>query len=228
MLLSLVCGIALGTLELLGPTLFADLSGSTTGGSAVFGVVMALSFLAGAAGSSLAPRSRRLARGSTPCAVAGLTLLSGLCLLGVAGAARWCWPPPRTPASTWRTLPRGRCCTPCCTAGSERPAGDRAVRLQPVADGRRRRVGPAQPAARGGRRRPAAYVTAGVVCALAALLALRLPGSRDEDASADEALHHEHDLVGAVLGRDPGAGGQQPPQVPSWRMPSPPAGIVAP
>lgn len=62
LLLSLACGLALGTLELLGPTLFADLSGSATGGSAVFGVVMAVSFLAGAAGSALAPRVTRLAR----------------------------------------------------------------------------------------------------------------------------------------------------------------------
>lgn len=80
MLLSLVCGFALGTLELFGPPLFAALSGSATGGSSVFGVVMAVSFLAGAAGASLAPRSRRLARDSTPWAVTGLTAVSGLAL----------------------------------------------------------------------------------------------------------------------------------------------------
>lgn len=86
LLLSLVCGYSLSTLELMGPALFAELAGSTTGGSGVFGVVMAVSFLGGATGSALAPRCRRLARGSTRWAVGGLTVLSGLALLAVAGA----------------------------------------------------------------------------------------------------------------------------------------------
>ena len=86
LVLSLVCGTSLGTLELLGPALFAELSGSSSGGSGVFGVVMAASFLGGATGYALARRSRRLARGSTRWAVAALTLGSGLALLTVAAA----------------------------------------------------------------------------------------------------------------------------------------------
>lgn len=86
LLLSLVCGYSLGTLELVGPALFTDLAGSTTGGSAVFGLVMAASFVGGAAGYALAPLSRHLARGSTRWAVALLSVLSGLALLGVASA----------------------------------------------------------------------------------------------------------------------------------------------
>ncbi len=84
LLLSLAGGYVLSTLELLGPPLFADLAGGATGGSSVFGVVMAVSFLAGAAGAALAPGSRRLARGSTPWAVAGLTAAGALAVAGVA------------------------------------------------------------------------------------------------------------------------------------------------
>lgn len=40
---------------------------------------------------------------------------------------------------------------------------------------------------------PTAHVTAGVACALAALLALRLPGSRDEQDPVGGALHPSHD-----------------------------------
>jgi len=176
LLLSLVCGIALGTLELLGPTLFADLSGSTTGGSALFGGVMALSFLAGALGSALAPRTRRLARGSTPYAVAALTLLSGLCLVGVAGT--------RTVvlagaayagfylanAASWPLLHA--------VLHARVGAGGRATALSAsslalmVGGGTADLVNPQVVALAG---RPAAYATAAVVVAAAALLALRLP-----------------------------------------------------
>lgn len=85
--LSLVCGVALSCLELFGPGLFVALAGgSRTDGSAVFGVVMAVSFGAGAAGAALSPHSRRLARGSTPRAVAGLTLVCALAVAALAGA----------------------------------------------------------------------------------------------------------------------------------------------
>ena len=57
-----------------------------TGGSAVFGLVMAASFFGGATGYALAPMSRRVARGSTRWAVARLSVLSGLTLPGVASA----------------------------------------------------------------------------------------------------------------------------------------------
>ena len=61
LLLAGVCGFSLSTLELFGPPLFAGLAGSTTGGSGLFGVVMGVSFLAGAAG--LAARAARPAPG---------------------------------------------------------------------------------------------------------------------------------------------------------------------
>ena len=81
LLLAAAGGYCLSTLELLGPGLFRDLTGSTTGGSGVYGVVMAASFLAAAAGSALAPRA---ARSSTRVGVAGLCVLAGLALAGVA------------------------------------------------------------------------------------------------------------------------------------------------
>ena len=222
MLLSLVCGIALGTLELLGPTLFADLSGSTTGGSAVFGVVMAVSFLAGAAGSSLAPRSRRLARGSIPYAVAGLTLLSGLCLAGVAGAPSVVLAATAyagfylANAASWPLLHavlHGRV-----GAGGRATALSASSLALMIGGGTSDLVNP-RVVALGGR--PAAYAIAGGVVALAALLALRLPDSGDEEALADEALDHGHHLLGGVLGGDPGAGGEHLQQVPE------PTGAVA-
>ena len=182
MLLSLACGVALGTLELLGPTLFRDLSGSTTGGSAVFGVVMALSFLAGALGSVLAPHSRRLARGSTPHAVAGLTLLSGLCLAGVAGtrtvllaalayAAFYL-----ANAASWPLLHavlHGR------VDASGRATALSASSLALMLGGGSSDLLNPQIVAVAGR--PAAYATAAAVVAAAAAVALRLPAPERPD-----------------------------------------------
>lgn len=176
LLLSLVCGLALGTLELLGPTLFADLSGSAVGGSAVFGVVMAVSFLAGAAGAALAPRVRHLARGSTPVAVTGLTVLSGLCLLGVAGmqtvllaaaayagfhlanAASW---PLLHAVLHGRVGPQGRATALSASSLALMVGGGTADLVNP------------QIVALGGR--PAAYALVGGLLAVAGVLALRLP-----------------------------------------------------
>jgi MFS family permease len=220
MLLSLVCGLALGTLELLGPTLFADLSGSATGGSAVFGVVMAGSFLAGAVGSALAPRSRRLARGSTPYAVAGLTLLSGLCLAGVAGT--------RTVllaavayagfylanAASWPLLHA--------VLHARVGAGGRATALSAsslslmVGGGTADLLNPRLVALAG---RPAAYATAGGVLVLAALLALRLPASRDQEALLDEALDDGDDLLGGLVAADARGGGEHVEQLPQPAAP---------
>jgi hypothetical protein len=85
------------TLEVLGPLHFADLAGSRTDGSAVFGIVVAVSFLASAAGSALAGPTRRALRGSAPLAIALLFVLGGLLLLSLAaatavllGAAAYC------------------------------------------------------------------------------------------------------------------------------------------
>lgn len=191
LLLSLVCGLALGTLELLGPTLFADLSGSTTGGSAVFGVVMAVSFLAGAAGSALAPRVQRLARGSTPLAVTGLTVLSGLCLLGVAGmrtvllAAAAYAGFYLANAASWPLLHavlHGR------VAASGRATALSASSLALMVGGGTADLLNPQVVALGGR--PAAYATAGVVLAVAGLLALRLPAAVPLEAAVERPPVH--------------------------------------
>ncbi len=176
LLLSMTGGIALGTLELLGPTLFSDLSGSPTGGSAVFGVVMAVSFLAGALGSALAPRSRRLARDSTPYALTGLLGLSGLALAGVAGSQTMLLGAVAyaafylANAAAWPLLHA--------VLHARVGAGGRATALSAsslalmIGGGAADLVNP-RIVALGGR--PAAYATAGVVVALGALLALRLP-----------------------------------------------------
>ncbi|HEX2075528.1 MAG TPA: MFS transporter [Geodermatophilus sp.] len=76
--ISLLTGTVLTTLELLGPLHFADLAGSPTGGSAVFGIVMAASFAAAAGGALLAPAARRAARGpaAAGAALAGAGALS--------------------------------------------------------------------------------------------------------------------------------------------------------
>ena len=84
LLVSFLTGVALNTLELLGPLQFAELSGSTERGSAVYGTTMAISFAAAGLGSLLAPRLRRATRGS----VAWASALSGaLCALTVVGVA---------------------------------------------------------------------------------------------------------------------------------------------
>ena len=62
--ISLLAGLVLTSLELLGPLHFADLAGSQERGSAVFGVVTAVSFAAASAGSLLAPAAGRALGGS--------------------------------------------------------------------------------------------------------------------------------------------------------------------
>ena len=61
---SFLVGVVLTSLELLGPLHFADLAGSPEVGSAVFGVVTAVSFAAAAVGSLLAPAAGRASGGS--------------------------------------------------------------------------------------------------------------------------------------------------------------------
>jgi predicted MFS family arabinose efflux permease len=77
-------GVVLSTLELLGPLRFARLASSDTEGTAVFGVVMAVSFGAAALGSVLAGPARRVARGSTAAATAALALLAAAAVLSTA------------------------------------------------------------------------------------------------------------------------------------------------
>jgi predicted MFS family arabinose efflux permease len=82
--ITFIAGMVLSTLELLGPLRFADLADDATDGSAVFGIVMAVSFGAAAVGSALATTARRAARGSISRATAVLQVLCALALVGIA------------------------------------------------------------------------------------------------------------------------------------------------
>ncbi|MBM7807862.1 putative MFS family arabinose efflux permease [Geodermatophilus bullaregiensis] len=80
---SLLVGAVLSTLELVGPLHVAELTGSRTEGSAVFGVVMAVSFAAAGVGALLAPAVRRAARGSAAVGTAGLAVVGALAVAAV-------------------------------------------------------------------------------------------------------------------------------------------------
>jgi len=82
--ITFLAGMVLTTLELLGPLRFADLADNATDGSAVFGIVMAVSFGAAAVGSALATTARRAARGSISRATAVLLVFCALALIGIA------------------------------------------------------------------------------------------------------------------------------------------------
>jgi MFS family permease len=77
-------GVVLSALELMGPLRFASLAGSETEGTAVFGVVMAVSFGAAALGSVLAGPARRIARGSIAAATSGLAVLAAIAVVATA------------------------------------------------------------------------------------------------------------------------------------------------
>jgi MFS family permease len=83
-IISFLTGTVLTTMELLGPLHFAELGGGLAEGSAVFGVVMAVSFAAAGLGALLAPWGRRLARGSVAWASLGFAVLGTLTMVGVA------------------------------------------------------------------------------------------------------------------------------------------------
>ena len=80
---SALVGAVLVTLELVGPLYVAELTGSAAQGSAVFGVVMAVSFAAAAVGALLAPAVRRAARGSAALGSAGLAVLGAVAVAAV-------------------------------------------------------------------------------------------------------------------------------------------------
>jgi len=84
LVISFLTGTVLTALELIGPLQFADLSGGLTEGSAVYGVVMAISFAAAGLGALLAPRARRMAHGSVAWASAALAVLGGLATAAIA------------------------------------------------------------------------------------------------------------------------------------------------
>jgi len=82
--ITFIAGMVLSTLELLGPIRFAEIAGSRTEGTAVFGIVMAISFGAAALGSALATTARRAARGSVAVATSVLLVLCAAALGGIA------------------------------------------------------------------------------------------------------------------------------------------------
>jgi MFS family permease len=84
LVISFLTGTVLTALELVGPLHFADLAGGLTEGSAVYGVVMAVSFAAAGVGALLAPAARRVARGSAAWASAAFAVLSAASVVGVA------------------------------------------------------------------------------------------------------------------------------------------------
>lgn len=97
LMITFLIGTVLSMLELIGPLRFTQLSGSRTDGTAVFGVVMAVSFAAAGLGAGLATLARRAAGGSAAranvvvfalCAVAvtAVALAPGTALAGVAYA----------------------------------------------------------------------------------------------------------------------------------------------
>lgn len=86
LVVAFLVGVVLFTLELIGPLRFADLAGDRTEATAVFGIVMAVSFTAAAAGSALATTARRAASGSIPRATAVLFALCALAVIGIAVA----------------------------------------------------------------------------------------------------------------------------------------------
>ncbi|SFE91583.1 MFS transporter [Blastococcus tunisiensis] len=83
---SLLVGVVLSSLELLGPLHFADLAGSPELGSATFGIVTAISFAAAAVGSLLAPAVGRAAGGSVVLVSAVTSVLAAATIAAVAVA----------------------------------------------------------------------------------------------------------------------------------------------
>lgn len=82
--IAFLVGTVLSTLELIGPLRLAELTGSRTGGTAVFGVVMAVSFGTAALGAALSTSARRAARGSLARANAVLFVICVLAVMGMA------------------------------------------------------------------------------------------------------------------------------------------------
>jgi MFS family permease len=82
--ISFLLGVVLTSLELLGPLHVAELAGSPERGSAVFGVVTAISFAAAALGSLLAPAVGRAARGSVAVSSAVTGVLAAAAVVAIA------------------------------------------------------------------------------------------------------------------------------------------------
>lgn len=84
LLIGVLTGVVLSTLELLGPLRFSHLAGDPTRGTAVFGVVTAVSFGAAALGAAVAGPVRRALRGSTGGTTATLGVLAAVAIAATA------------------------------------------------------------------------------------------------------------------------------------------------
>jgi MFS family permease len=84
LVVSFLVGVVLTALELLGPLHVAELAGSPERGSAVFGLVTAVSFAAAAVGSLLAPALGRATRGSVAWSSAVTSVLAAVSVAVVA------------------------------------------------------------------------------------------------------------------------------------------------
>ncbi len=84
LVISSATGVALVSIELLGPLHLAGLAGGRTEGAAVFGIVMAVSFTAAGLGSLSAPAARRAARGSVAWVSGVSAVLAALSVAAVA------------------------------------------------------------------------------------------------------------------------------------------------
>ena len=85
LLISAVAGVMLATVEVLGPVLLAELSDDREAGARAWGFTIAAAFGAAGLGSALAPRVRRLARGSVTWAAAALSVGAALGMLALVG-----------------------------------------------------------------------------------------------------------------------------------------------
>ena len=221
--LSLLTGVGLATSELLGPLLFADLAGSRTGGSAAYGVAIAVAFGAAAIGSALAGPVLRLARGSARCALAGLAVAGAVALaylavapgVPIAGAAYAAFylaggaSFPLRHALLHDRVDADRRATVLSASSLALQLGGAAATLTvPLVA---RALGEAD-----------TFLPLAAVVLASALLCLRLPVLADEEALLDEPRDHGQHLLAGLTLTEPGAGREHRDQV------TEPPGAVAP
>ena len=207
LVLTALGGVGIAALELLGPVRFAELAGSSTEGAAVFGVVVAVAYGAAGLGALAAPRSRRLARGSTRVACAVLTAVGALGVAAVPGAPSALLVgvafsvPYVAHGMTWpllTTVSHSR------VTAAHRSTTVSAVSLAMALGGIAGSL--VLPALADVTSPSAAFaITAGVLL-IAAVLCLGLP--RDEEPLRDERLHDGQHLLGGLPLAEAGTGGE--------------------
>jgi predicted MFS family arabinose efflux permease len=207
--------VGLVAFELLGPGRFAELAGGPEQGAAVLGVVQSLAFGTAALGALLAPSLRGLLRGSTRVACACLALLAaaGLTTFGT---------------STTVLLAGGTLCGFYLAHGAQWPLLSSVLHSRVTTAQRATAVSAMSLSLSVGGilgnlvlpRLDAAFLVAGVVLVVSALVCLRLP-SPDQEALLDEPLDDGQHLLGGLTLAQPGAGGEHAQQL------AEPAGAVA-